>query len=169
MVVKDIAERRFCTFSDVNLSCDSTKELNMVATPINPDLEASPESTVDEIFRKLNSLLKPVEQLVKERKSLKDPKLILKMVSGELPTDEELQTIKEDLKQLQKLVKITLDHQTALQEAQIALSDLDQIIGKGPSPLREIIETVTESTKKSVPAPEALSQQLPSGKKAEAK
>jgi hypothetical protein len=119
-----------------------------MATTLHPEIDVEsvvPDSSVDEIFRKLNNLVKPTEQLIKERKSLKNPQLILKMVSGDLPSEEEMQTIKEDLKQLQKLVKLTLDHQTALKEAQEAVADLDKIIGPGPSPLREILESVTPS------------------------
>ncbi len=126
-----------------------------MATTLHPEIDVesvAPDSSVDDIFRKLNNLVKPTEQLIKERKSLKNPQLILKMVSGDLPSEEEMQTIKEDLKQLQKLVKLTLDHQTALKEAQEAVAELDKIIGPGSSPLREILESVTPS------------QELPAGK-----
>lgn len=126
-----------------------------MATTLHPEIDVesvAPDSSVDDIFRKLNNLVKPTEQLIKERKSVKNPQLILKMVSGDLPSEEEMQTIKEDLKQLQKLVKLTLDHQTALKEAQEAVAELDKIIGPGSSPLREILESVTPS------------QELPPGK-----
>jgi len=126
-----------------------------MATTLHPEIDdesVAPDSSVDDIFRKLNNLVKPTEQLIKERKSLKNPQLILKMVSGDLPSEDEMQTIKEDLKQLQKLVKLTLDHQTALKEAQEAVAELDKIIGPGSSPLREILESVTPS------------QELPAGK-----
>jgi hypothetical protein len=123
------------------------------ATKLNSTNSNSEQVDPDQIFESLNRLLRVNEQLIKERKNLQAPHLIIDMVNGDLPVEENLPTIKADLKVLEKVVKLLLEHRNALSAAQGARTELDSIIGTFTSSSKpSAIATLTPTDEDEKPA-----------------
>lgn len=81
---------------------------------------------IDETFTALKALLSSVEKLQKARQSVGDIKpLLIRLLDGEMLTDEELEELKSGVSGLNKLVKLYGDYQDALTKAQPARDLLD--------------------------------------------
>lgn len=96
------------------------------ADPSPPETDSQ---TVDEIFGALKTLLSTVEKLQKARQDVGDLKpLVLRVLDGELVSEEELEQLKAGIGGLSRLVRLYTDYNTALAKAQPARNLLDQML-----------------------------------------
>lgn len=102
----------------------SAPERSPDSQPSNTDSQA-----LEETFAALKTLLSTVEKLQKARQEVGDIKpMLLRLLDGELLSDEELEQLKSGVSGLSKLVRLYADYQTALEKAQPARTLLDEVI-----------------------------------------
>lgn len=86
-------------------------------------------NALEDTFSALKTLLNTAEKLQKSRQEVGDIKpQLLRLLDGELLSEEELEQLKTGVNGLSKLVRFYGDYQTALEKAQPARALLDQVI-----------------------------------------
>ncbi|MGF1521012.1 MAG: hypothetical protein ACFBSF_01660 [Leptolyngbyaceae cyanobacterium] len=99
------------------------------------DADGLEAAAIDETFAALKTLLTTVDKLQKARQSVGDIKpSLIRMLDGEMLTDEELEQVKVGIGGVGKLAKLYSEYQAALAKAQPARELLDRMIKPQKTP-----------------------------------